>query len=42
MIGASSQDIRGGRGAFRLTRELRAAGHDRILTTPCCFEPVEG
>ena len=28
-----------GRAAFRLTGELRAVGHDRVLTTPCVIQP---
>ena len=38
MVGASSEDIRG-RGAFRLTGELRVVGHDRVLTTLCVIQP---
>jgi hypothetical protein len=39
MAGAASEDIRG-RGAFRLTRETRVAGHDRVLTTPARCSPA--
>jgi beta-xylosidase len=41
MIGSSSEDIRG-RGSFRLTGDVRVVGHDRVLTTPCSVEPLQG
>jgi beta-glucosidase len=41
MVGSSSVDIRA-RGAFRLSGDARTVGHDRVLTTPCIVEPLEG
>src|SRR4051794_584410 len=38
MIGASSADVRG-RGVVRLTGEVRAVGHDRVMITPCSVQP---
>ena len=38
-LGASSEDIRG-RLAFRVAGDLRAAGHDRVLTTPAARSPA--
>jgi beta-xylosidase len=39
MIGSSSDDIRG-RLSFRLTGDVRAVGHDRVLTTPAVHSPA--
>jgi beta-xylosidase len=39
LIGASSTDIRG-RGTVTLTGDVRTAGHDRVLTTPCSIQPL--
>jgi hypothetical protein len=41
MMGSSSVDIRA-RGEFRLSGEARPVGHDRVFTTPCIVEPLEG
>jgi beta-glucosidase-like glycosyl hydrolase len=38
-IGASSADIRA-RGSVTLTGDVRTAGHDRVLTTPCSIQPL--
>jgi beta-xylosidase len=37
MVGSSSEDIRA-RGTVRLTGDVRVAGPDRVLTTPCSVE----
>jgi hypothetical protein len=39
LVGASSADIRA-RGSVTLTGDVRTAGHDRVLTTPCSIQPL--